>query len=131
MTAAAWALISPAGDLTWRPLADTPEVEAVVSGEYAPGALDSAFVAGPLRVMASDIALVVPDHYLPNPVAERVIAALSGGRIRQPWRGHVALVRYEQDAATGEWLWPSEMSPAWAELIAGAVGAAGGTEAAQ
>jgi len=131
VTAATWALTSPAGELTWRPLADTPEVEAIVSGEYAPGALDSAFVAGPLRVMASDIALVAPDHYLPNPVAERVIAALSGGRILQPWRGHVALVQYEQDAATGEWLWPGEMSPVWAELIAGAVGAAGGTEAPQ
>jgi hypothetical protein len=126
VTAAAWALISPAGELTWRPLADTPKVEAI-----APGALDSAFVAGPLRVMASDIALVAPDHYLPNLVAERVIAALSGGRILQPWRGHVALVQYEQDAATGEWLWPGEMSPAWAERITGAVGAAGGTEAPQ
>jgi hypothetical protein len=129
VTGAAWALISPAGELTWRSLADTPEVEAIVSGDYAPGALASASVTGPLRVMASDIALVAPDHYLPNPVAVRVITTLSGGRILQPWRGHVALVQYEQDAATGEWLWPGEMSPAWAELIAGAVGAAGGTEA--
>jgi hypothetical protein len=126
VSAAAWALISPAGELTWRPLADTPKVEAVVSGEYVPGALDSAFVAGPLRVMASDIALVAPDHYPPNPVAERVITALSGGRILQPRRGHVALVQYEQDAATGEWLWPGEMSPQWAELIADAVRGAGG-----
>jgi hypothetical protein len=50
-----------------------------------------------------------------------VIAELSSGRIGQPWRGYVALVQYEQDGATGEWLWPGEMSPEWAERITAAV----------
>jgi hypothetical protein len=46
-----------------------------------------------------------------SPQRTRVIAELSGGRIGQPWRGYVALVQYEQDGATGEWLWPGAMSP--------------------
>jgi hypothetical protein len=50
-----------------------------------------------------------------------VIAELSGGRIGQPWRGYVALVQYERDSATGEWLWPGEMSAEWAERITAAV----------
>lgn len=116
----AWAVISPAGELTWHPLTATAEVEAIVSGEYAPGALDRAFVTGPLRVMASDIALLAPEHYPSNPLAQRMITQLSGGRISQPWRGHVALVQYERDDDTGEWLWPGEMSPEWAERITGA-----------
>jgi hypothetical protein len=117
----AWAVISPAGELTWHPLAATAEVEAIVSGEYAPGALDKAFVNGPLRVMASDVALLAPEHYPPNPLAQQVIAELSGGRIGQPWRGYVALVQYERDDSTGEWLWPGEMDAEWAERITAAV----------
>jgi hypothetical protein len=120
--ATAWAVISPDGQLAWYPLTATAEVEALVSGAYAPGALDRAFVSGPLRVLASDVALVAPDHYPPNPLAQKVIITLSGGRIVQPWRGHVALVQYEQATATGEWLWPGPMSPEWARCI---------TEAAQ
>jgi hypothetical protein len=50
-----------------------------------------------------------------------VIAELSGGRIGRPWRGYVALVQYEQDGATGEWLWPAEMGPEWAGRITAAV----------
>jgi hypothetical protein len=118
-----WAVISPAGELTWHPLTATAEVEAIVSGEYAPDALDKAFVNGPLRVMASDIALAAPEHYPPNPLARLVITALSGGRITQPWRGHIALVQYEQ-GDIGEWLWPGEMDAAWSQLITEAVGAA-------
>jgi hypothetical protein len=121
----AWAVISPVGELTWHPLTATADVEAIVSGEYAPGALDGAFVAGPLRVMASDVALTAPEHYAPNPVAQQVITELSAGRITQPWRGHVALVQYERDTATGEWLWPGEMSPEWSERVTSAITAAG------
>jgi hypothetical protein len=103
-------VISPDGHLAWYPLTETADVQAIVSGEYAPGALDGAFVTGPLRVLASDVALVAPDHCPPNPLAQPVIADLSGGRVGQPWRGYVALVQYEQGGATGEWLWPGEMS---------------------
>jgi hypothetical protein len=49
----AWAVLSPDGTLTWYLLADTPQVEAIVSGEYAPGALDGAFVTGPVRCGAT------------------------------------------------------------------------------
>jgi hypothetical protein len=87
----AWAVISPAGELAWYPLQATAEVEALVSGEYAPGAIDTGQVDGPLRVIASDIALVAPERYPPNPLAELVIMHLSGGRVTQPWRGQVAL----------------------------------------
>jgi len=117
----AWAVIAPDGGLTWYPLADMAYVEAVVSGDYAPGALDRAFVSGPLRVMASDVALLASEHYAPNPAARHVITRLSGGRIIQPWRGHVALVQYDRDDETGEWLWPREMSGKWAQRIADAV----------
>jgi hypothetical protein len=117
----AWAVISPDRHLAWYPLTETADVLAIVSGEYAPGALGGAFVAGPLRVLASDVALLAPEHYPPNPLAKRVIAELSGGRIGQPWRGYVALVQYERDGSTGEWLWPGEMSAEWAERITAAV----------
>jgi len=114
-------VISPDGHLAWYPLTETADVQAIVSGEYAPGALGGAFVTGPLRALASNVALLAPEHYPPNPLAQRVIAELSGGRVGQPWRGYVALVQYEQDGATGEWLWPGEMSPEWAERITGAL----------
>jgi hypothetical protein len=125
----AWAVISPAGELTWYPLSGEREVRELVSGERAPGALDTATVTlhgippgrGPLKVLASDVALLFPDDYEPNPVAQRVLTALSGGRIRQPWRGHVALVEYERDQVSGEVLWPGEMCPEWAEAIRMAV----------
>jgi hypothetical protein len=123
----AWAVISPDGHLAWYPLTETADVQAIVSGEYAPGALGGAFVTGPLRVLASDVALLAPQHYPPNPLFQRVIAELSGGRIGQPWRGYVALVQYEQDGAAGEWLWPGPMDAEWAERITAAVyGSTGG-----
>lgn len=123
----AWAVISPAGELTWYPLRATAEVEALVGSERAPGALDTATVTralfgrGPLKVLASDVALLFPEDYPPNPLAQRVLAALSAGRITQPWRGHVALVEYEADPASGEVLWPGEMCPHWAGVIKTAV----------
>jgi hypothetical protein len=119
----AWAVIAPTGELTWYPLAAETEVEAIVSGERAPGALDRASVVlgAPLRLVASDVSLLFPEDYPPNPLAQRVITALSDGRIVQPWRGHVALVEYEQDDETRELLWPGKMSPQWAEAIETAV----------
>jgi hypothetical protein len=78
-------------------------------------------VNGPLRVLASDVALLAPEHYPPNPVAQRAITILSGLRIRQPWRGHVALVQYDRDEETREWLWPGDMAPAWVERVTQAV----------
>jgi hypothetical protein len=117
----AWAVITPDGDLAWYPLTATAEVEALVSGDYAPGALARAFVTGPIRVLASDVGLLAPEHYALNPVARVVISALSEARITQPWRGHVALVQYDQDERTGEWLWPMEMEAMWRERITRAV----------
>lgn len=128
----AWAVITPDGELAWYPLGATREVEALVGGTRAPGALDTATVTralfgrGPLKVLASDVALLFQEDYPPNPVAQAVLSALSGGRITQPWRGHVALVEYEADQATGEVLWPGEMCPHWAGQVARAVAAAGG-----
>lgn len=113
----AWAVITPDGNLAWYPLSATAEVERIVSGDYAPGALDRAFVSGPLRVIASDVALLAPEQYAPNPVAQRMIMNLSGGRITQQWRGCVALTEYERDDDTGEWLWPGPVSNTWAARI--------------
>ena len=134
----AWAVISPAGELTWYPLSATAEVEALVGGPVAPGALDTATVTlhgippgrGPLKVLASDIALAFPEDYAPSPVARFVLAYLSGGRITQEWRGHVALVEYEVDQDTREVLWPGGMYQHWAQDVIVAVNAAGGRESA-
>jgi len=125
----AWAVITPSGELAWYPLRATAEVEALVGGPVAPGALDTATVTiagippgrGPLKVLASDIAAVFPDQYEANPLARTVLRALSGGRIDQPWRGTIALVEYEVDQDTREVLWPGEMCPEWAEVIETAV----------
>jgi len=125
----AWAVITPDGELAWYPLAAEHDVEALAGGPVAPGALDTATVTlhgippgcGPLKVVASDISLVFPDKYEPNPLAEAVLRDLSGGRIDQPWRGTVALVEYEVDPDTREVLWPGEMCPHWAEAIEAAV----------
>lgn len=125
----AWAVISPGGELTWYPLRAEHDVETLVGGPVAPGALDTATVTltgiphgrGPLKVLASDIALIFPDRYEPNPLARTVLRALSGGRIDQPWRGAVALVEYEVNQDTREVLWPGEMCPQWADAIKTAV----------
>jgi len=139
----AWAVISPAGELAWHPLAGEREIRALVSGDRAPGALDTATVAGrvalrggavfdiprgcgPLKVLASDVAQLFPEDYPPNPEAQRIITALSAGRITQPWRGHVALIEYESDPDTGEVLWPGEMSEHWQQAIREAAGPSGG-----
>lgn len=123
----AYAVITPAGELHWYPLERRGEVEAVVGGPVAPGALDTVTVAraripgrGPLKALASDIALLFPDQYEPNPLAQTVLQALSDGRITQPWRGSVALVEYAADPATGEVLWPGEMSPRWIDIVSAA-----------
>lgn len=118
--APAWAVITPSGEVDWHPLSKEHAVRALVGGERAPGALATATVAagcGPLKVLASDVALLFPDDYPPNPAAQRIITELSAGRIIQPWRGHVALVEYEADPDTGEVLWPGVMSEQWQQRI--------------
>lgn len=121
----AWAVITPESELTWYLLDQERNVRAMVGGKVAPGALDTATVAGPLKVLASDIALLFPEDYPPNPLAERVLTVLSGGRITQPWRGHVALVEYEIDGETREVLWPGVMSEQWQQRIREAAGGHG------
>lgn len=132
----AYAVITPAGELSWYPLAAAAEVEAMVGGAVAPGALDTVTVAaaripgrGPLKAVASDIALLFPGDYPLNPLAGAVLKALSGGRLSQTWRGSVALVEYAADPRTGEVLWPGEMSPRWVEMVDRAVRRAGEQEA--
>lgn len=125
----AWAVISPPGELTWHPLNQERNVRAMVGGKVAPDALDTATVAlhgipdgcGPLKVLASDIAAVFPEDYPPNPLAQKMLTELSGGRITQRWRGHVALVEYEIDQETREVLWPGAMSEQWQQRIREAV----------
>ena len=134
LVADAYAVITPAGELSWHTLADTAVVEAMVGGAVAPGALDTVTVAaaripgrGPLKCLASDIALLFPGDYPPNPLAGAVLRELSGGRLSQPWAGSVALVEYAADPRTGEVLWPGEMSPRWVEMVNRAVRRAQGT----
>lgn len=124
----AYAVITPAGELSWYPLERAGDVEAVVGGTVAPGALATVTVAGaripgrgPLKVLASDVALLFPDQYELNPLAGAVLEALSGGRVSQPWRGSVALAEYAADPVTGEVLWPGEMSPRWTDVVNAAV----------
>lgn len=124
----AYAVITPAGELTWYPLGRAVDVEAIVGGAVAPGALATVTVAaaripgrGPLKCLASDISLLFPAEYQENPVARTVLEALSGGRVSQPWRGAVAIVEYAADPATGEVLWPGEMSPRWIHVVNAAV----------
>lgn len=120
-----YAVITPDGKLTWHPLDGAADVEAMVGGTVAPGALATVTVAGPgawpgrgpLKVIASDVGHLFPGSYPDNPVAAAVITALSLGRLIQPWRGTVALAEYETDPGNGEVLWPGEMSPRWAAAI--------------
>jgi hypothetical protein len=133
----AYAVITPAGELGWYPLARAADVEAVVGGTVAQGALATVTVAGaripgrgPLKVLASDIALLFPEQYEPNPLAGAVLEALSAGWLTQPWRGSVALVEYAADPVTGEVLWPGEMSPRWIDVVNAAVRRARGKAAA-
>jgi hypothetical protein len=129
----AYAVITPAGELSWYPLERVRDVEAMVGGPVAPGALATVTVAaaripgrGPLKCIASDVGGLFPDNYPVNPVAGLVLIALSGGRLDQMWRGTVALTEYEADPGTGEVLWPGEMSPRWVDIVNAVVGRAQG-----
>jgi hypothetical protein len=122
----AWAVIAPDGTLTWHPATATPTVEETVGGRH--GALDKATITGPLRLLASDVAAVFPGDYPENPVARDVLLVMSAGRIRQQWRGHVAITHYEQDGHTGELLWPGPLSAADMTAIRKLVTEAGGRE---
>ena len=122
----AFALIMPNGEVTWYPLGDEDIVEARVAGRVA-HAIDREFLVPgePLRLIGSDVALAAPGEFEPNPAAQRIITALSRGRITQEWRGHVAIAEYEQDTETREWLWPGVMSEQVQQRIRQAVTAAG------
>ena len=118
----AYAVITPAGELSWYPLERVRDVEAMVGGPVAPGALATVTVSntrgrGPLKCLASDIGALFPTDYPINPVAGLVLIALSQGRLDQAWHGSVALVEYEADPGTGEVLWPGEMSPPWVDVV--------------
>jgi hypothetical protein len=125
----AYAVITPDGELSWYPLNRSAEVEALVGGPVAPGALDTVTVAparipgrGPLKCITSDIGALFPDDYPVNPLAGRVLMILSGGRYDPAsWHGTVALTEYEADPVTREVLWPGEMSPRWVDVITAAV----------
>lgn len=126
-----WAVIAPEGSVAFYSQAGTREVEELVAGHY-PGALGGGWVVGPIRVLASDMGLLSPEHFAPNAVAEAVIASLSEGRLVQPWRGHVALVEYEQDSgpgSIGEWLGPCQMSTVWIGRVVAALANAGARRA--
>jgi hypothetical protein len=125
----AYAVITPAGELSWYPLDRAADVEAMVGGPVAPGALATVTVAntripgrGPLKVLASDIGALFTADYPINPVAGLVLIALSQGRLDQAWHGSVALVEYAADPATGEVLWEGEMSPRWIDVVNAVVG---------
>jgi len=124
----AYAVITPAGELLWYPLNKAAEVEALVGGTVAPGALDTVTVAparipgrGPLKAVTSDIGALFPADYPLNPLAGLVLAVLSGGHRNQEWHGTVALTEYAFDPATREVLWPGEMSPRWVDMVNAAV----------
>lgn len=122
-----WVVIAPEGTVTFYLADATREVERLVAGHFR-GALDRGWVRQPLQVLASDMALLAPDKFAPNAVAEVVIANLSEGRKVQPWAGYVALVEYEQDSgpgSIGEWLGPTRMSDAWLGRVLEALAAAG------
>jgi hypothetical protein len=118
---AAWAVITPDGELAWYPLAATGEVQALVGGRF--GALDTStlnpYESLARKVLASDVGVVYPGEFPANPLARRVITALSASYRTQAWHGTVALVEYETDGA--EVLWPGEMSLEWAEAIRTAI----------
>lgn len=124
----AWAVLAPDGAVTWHPLTDEVEVERIVGGRH--GALDRRFVLPdgrcPLRLVASDVARIFPEDYPANELAGLVLAILSQGKLVQAWRGHVALVCYDRDPGTGEWLWPGEMDPAWGLRVRAAITVAQG-----
>jgi len=124
----AYAVITPDGELSWYPLNRSAEVEAMVGGTVAPGALDTVTVAparipgrGPLKCLASDVGALFPSDYPVNPVAGLVLAELSGGRRVQEWHGAVALTEYQADPRTREVLWPGDMSPRWIDMVNAAV----------
>jgi hypothetical protein len=122
-------VISPDGHLAWYPLTETGDVQAIVTGEYAPGALDGAFVTGPLPRHRLRCRAARPAALPAEPARAAGDHGAFRGRIGQPWRGYIALAQYEQDGSTGEWLWPGEMSAEWAERITAAV--SGSTERRQ
>ena len=126
---AAWAVITPAGELAWYPLAREADVRAIVGGRF--GALDTStlnpYESLARKVLASDVGAVYPDEFPANPLARRVITALSASYRTQAWHGAVALVEYETDGP--EVLWPGEMSTHWAERITAAVAEAAGDSA--
>ncbi|KGI79356.1 hypothetical protein IL38_23940 [Actinopolyspora erythraea] len=112
-------VITPHGELLPYTEQQEREVEELVGGHYGPTALDRAWIEEPLRMMVSDLGLLAPEHFAPNPTATAVLTALAG-RQAQQLNGHVALFEMEQDSgpgSIGEWLWPTPMSAEWRRKV--------------
>lgn len=110
----AFALIRTDGMLEWKPLADEGAVRLHVSGSFDSGTVVSREIGltrdAALEVLASDIGAYHPDEFTLNPLAERVITALSDGSVTQPWHGDVAVCEYDRDPNNGEIGFPQAMS---------------------
>ncbi len=111
-----WAVVSPDGELTWYPFADTTTVERIVGGYFGPTVTDAFFVAPPLRAHVSDVALLEPTHFAANPTAAAMVTRLSRGRLAYQLAGYMALTEYER-TDDGEWLGPGPLSAAWHQAI--------------
>ncbi|WP_020667518.1 hypothetical protein [Amycolatopsis nigrescens] len=100
-----WVVIAPSGELTWYTAAEERLVDRLVGGFYGPEVTATSVVdprhRPALRVMGPDRGRIAPEHYPLNPAARQVITLLSGGRFRQDWRGHIALVELTAALAPG------------------------------
>ena len=104
-------MLHPDGRLEWLDVDADDEADKLAGGAEVATARQWLGQSCPLRLIASDVSMLFPDRFEPNPHAERVITALSQNYIHQSWRGVVVLFHPDQDGFC------QPMDPHWVQEI--------------
>lgn len=118
-----WAVIQPNGTVGWLPPGSTDDARTITGGPAGGCGIMPVTQDGRLWLMAGKAAKFHPLDYPENLLAQGVVAALSGGRISESLRGHIALA--ECDPATASFnpqeIRPLPMSPELAGRVSAAI----------
>lgn len=118
---AAYAVISPAGDVTWYPATAETRVREIIGGPHKAVGLYS--LPGVMALLASDVFATYPSLYAANGAAREVVDTLSAGRRYSDvtWGGPIAVFQLEPHPERDGLGGVTVMSPQYRDLITRAV----------